>query len=489
MAWQFGSHVRETNGGSGLVRLLRSDKAVLIAITVVATVGRTISALYQGDAIAPLPGISDQISYDALARRLLAGYGFSFSTEWWPATHAGEPTAHWSFLYTLYLATVYALFGQHPLAARLIQAVVAGLLLPWFSYRIGSRLFGGRTGVVAAALSAVYPYFVYYGGALMTETFYILAILWSLDLATGSIRSWLERERALPRERIAAIGTKRPWVLLGLALGVAALLRQLILLFVPFLFAWILWTAISGTPIHSARATIDRLRHPIAGLLVSVLVLFAVIAPWTVRNYQAFGQFVLLNTNAGYAFFLSNHPAFGTDFGDITPSGNYMGMIPRELNHLNEAELEQALLRRGIGFVWEDPIRYALLSLSRVKTYFEFWPLASSSLASNLGRVLSIGISLPFMIYGLYLSAACRRRCLLDGQFSSALLLYLFVAVYSLIHILSWPAPRYRLPVDSILLIPAALAINDLTSQLAGRGRRPAQQDTLRGDGRIWPSL
>ena len=36
-------------------------------------------------------------------------------------------TAHWSFLYTLYLTAVYALFGPNPLVARLIQAVAIGV--------------------------------------------------------------------------------------------------------------------------------------------------------------------------------------------------------------------------------------------------------------------------------------------------------------------------------------------------------------------------
>jgi len=96
---------------------------LLVAILLLSVVLRLAAAIYLGDQVEILPGTYDQISYDTLAQRLVAGHGFTFATEWWPATRAGEPTAHWSFLYTLYLTAVYWLFGPHPLVARLIQAV------------------------------------------------------------------------------------------------------------------------------------------------------------------------------------------------------------------------------------------------------------------------------------------------------------------------------------------------------------------------------
>jgi hypothetical protein len=103
-----------------------SSQGVFIAIVVIAIVLRLASAIYQGNSVADLPGIYDQISYDGLARRVVDGYGFSFAEGHWPATRAGEPTAHWSYLYTLYLAVVYKIFGPNPIVARVIQALIAG---------------------------------------------------------------------------------------------------------------------------------------------------------------------------------------------------------------------------------------------------------------------------------------------------------------------------------------------------------------------------
>ena len=81
-------------------------KTILIAVIFLAISLRFVSAIYQGNTIPNLPGIFDQISYDGLARRVVDGFGFSFAEGHWPATRAGEPTAHWSYLYTSYLVVI-----------------------------------------------------------------------------------------------------------------------------------------------------------------------------------------------------------------------------------------------------------------------------------------------------------------------------------------------------------------------------------------------
>jgi 4-amino-4-deoxy-L-arabinose transferase-like glycosyltransferase len=433
----------------------------LLAIIVVSVLLRVGAALYLGNSVQDQPGIFDQISYHNLALRLVAGYGFSFESNWWPATAAGSPTAHWSYLYTLYLAAVYTLFGPHALAARLIQAVAVGVLMPWLLYRIGCRLVpeqpgqqgggrslppwlgGHRLGLAAAALSAVYIYFVYYAGALVTESFYIVVLLWAFDLSLQISRA---REARL-----------RHWLLLGLALALAVLLRQLVLLVIPFLLLW-LWWVVRPRP---------------ARLALPLIVVFLAILPWTVRNYLAFDQFVLLNTNAGFAFYWGNHPVHGNRFVPIlTPEmGSYYSLIPAELLHLDEASLDKALLERALAGIAADPGRFLILSLSRIPHYFVFWPSATSGTISNVSRVGSFGLFLPFMIYGLFLSWRYASGTLADRSRSPFFLLYLFTAVYTAIHVFTWTLIRYRLPVDAVLLLFAGLALLELAWRLQVRFR------------------
>jgi 4-amino-4-deoxy-L-arabinose transferase-like glycosyltransferase len=429
----------------------KSEGYWLIIIVLFAIFLRVAAALVAGNQVVDLPGTFDQISYDMLAQRVLAGYGFTVAVDWWPVTRAGEPTAHWSYLYTLYLAVVYGLFGYQPLVPRLIQAVVAGLLMPWLVYRLGRRHFGTRVGLLAAGLMAVYAYFVYYAATLMTETFYIIAILWTLDLAGQLGQAPAERQNA--ECRMQNVKPEVWGLFLGLALATAVLLRQVFLLFIPILFGWLLWRSYR----YQAKPFVQMLR--ILGVAAIILVLS--IAPWTIRNFQAFNQFVLLNTNAGFAFFWGNHPIHGYNFIDILPASgpSYQDLIPPELRHLNEAELDQALLKRAIGLVQADPARYLILSLSRLKDYFKFWPSPDSSFISNVSRVVSFGLLWPFMIYGLVVSL---RRSLT----TTTLILTLFVIIYTVVHLLSWALIRYRLPIDAVLLVFAGLAVSEVWVRL-----------------------
>jgi len=107
-----------------------------------------------------------------------------------------------------------------------------------------------------------------------------------------------------------------------------------------------------------------------------------------------------------------------------------------------------------------------MLSLSRVPIFFNFWFSAESNLSSNLMRVLSYGLYLPFFLYGLILS-------LRNWQRNS--LIYLFGLVYSLMHILTWASVRYRLPIDAAMMPFAAFALIDVFQRLQSVVRHRAQ--------------
>ena len=103
---------------------------------------------------------------------------------------------------------------------------------------------------------------------------------------------------------------------LGISLGMALLLRQVFLLFTPFLFLWV-WIA--------------RLRQkrslPLVATAISLALIALLILPITAYNMQRFHRFVLLNTNSGYAFFWGNNPVYGTHFIPILPTADTAPMI------------------------------------------------------------------------------------------------------------------------------------------------------------------
>ncbi|HEX9077702.1 MAG TPA: glycosyltransferase family 39 protein, partial [Anaerolineae bacterium] len=300
---------------------------------------------------------------------------------------------------------------------RLIQALVSGLGI-WLAYRLGKRLFGNWVGLASATLTAGYAYLVFFNAALMTQTYYIISVMAAFDLALG----------------LADQPTRRGWVLLGLVFGIGALTRQTLLLFAPFLFGWIIWRAFR------------RLRWK--DILLSLGMIGLVILPWTAYNYFTFHDFLLLNSNGGFWFFSSNHPNQGTNF-DPT----YVAPIPEDLQGLSEPAEDRALFQRGLGFVAADPVRFMLLTVNRMKDYFWMTPSENSSLISNVGRILSFPLYLPFMLYGLYHSRQRWKECAP---------LYLYVLFEAIFCLVSWAAPRYRLPSDALMMVFAGFGVVSL---------------------------
>lgn len=438
----------------------KQDRRILLTIIALSVLLRVVVAFYLGDSTPPA---KDETSYSQLAMRVADGYGYSFAQPWYPFAPAGAPTAHWSFLYTAWVAAIYSIAGPHPLAARLAGAILAGILFPLLLYRLSRRVFppspltAHRSAFtihhLSALLGAIYAYFILYSAMVQTEALFICALLWSLERALAVE----QRLRAGQPIRPALVIT------LGISLGLAALLRQSILPWVAVMGVYLLWV---GFRQH-------RLGPAVATLAAAAAITLLFILPFTVRNYAVYGEFLLLNSNAGYAMYSAQHPLHGSNFQEYAAAP-----LPEDLIALglNEAQWDKALMARGIGFVLAEPGRYLRLSLSRVRDYIEFWPTADSSLLFNVGRVLSIGLFWPFMLYGVYLSLRPGRSAIASSQLTIAnfRLLYLFVAVYSLLHIFTWAMSRYRLPVDAVLLLFAALAIVDLGNRWHARTQKHA---------------
>jgi hypothetical protein len=158
----------------------------------------------------------------------------------------------------------------------------------------------------------------------------------------------------------------------------------------------------------------------------------------------------------------AQHPMHGTHFREYDAAPLPEGWWGR-----TEPELDRALMREALGFVRQEPERYLLLSLSRVRAYFEFWPTPDTTLLHNVGRSGSFGLALPFFLYGLVLALASPGFVRRNG------LLLLFAAFYTLLHLFTWAMARYRVPVDAALMPLAAWAVADLCQRahalLSGR--------------------
>jgi 4-amino-4-deoxy-L-arabinose transferase-like glycosyltransferase len=378
---------------------------------------------------------ADPLTYDQIGRNLVAGRGFSGASFYYPPG-SDVPTAFWDPLYPVFLAGIYALFGHDVVAVRVVQALLGGGAVA-LTYVLGRRLAGPWVGALAAAVSAVYPFFVYYAGHVLTETLFLVLIL-----AVFVAGFWAQAAPDLWR-----------FLVLGVLTGLAALCRAEAFLFGPAFIAWAAWTA-AGPPTRRVGAAV-----------VAVVVMVGVMLPWGIRNQATHGQFILTTTKLGYNLYKYYHPQMTAD--------QTVRVVPfPEFGDRTEPQREALLRDYGLRFMADDPGRTLWFMANKLALLFKLVPSNDVNRQYALVAVLSYGLLLPAMAAGLVM--ALRR----GGRF-------LPVAAYVLFSIATKAAVfagiRLRMQIEPFLILFAAVALVSagerlVSSRVGGRwlrGRQP----------------
>lgn len=325
------------------------------------------------------------------------------------------------------MAIPYAVAGHSYQAAYVFQAFLGGLI-PLLLFLIGTRLKGYGVGLVAAFLSAVYPYYVYISGALYaTQTTTILLLL-VVYLA------------------VRANQTKNLLVLVfqGLALGTLVLTRSMALVLVPVSFLWT-WP-----------------KRGFGKALIVGLVAVATVAPWTARNYRETGEFIPVSVGGGREFLLGVAPGATGSSQSRTP-------LPQEVDQvrptMGKMEWDRYCFRAGLGYAWAEPGRFLRLYVGKFLNLYRFYPMTMTSNTFTGSRttwisMLTYGPVLLLALAGVWIE---RRRWRVYVPPLAA------VAVFSLVYPAFTTCVRYRLPIDAYLILFAAVAIGALALRLGGR--------------------
>ncbi|HRW09005.1 MAG TPA: glycosyltransferase family 39 protein [Caldilineaceae bacterium] len=402
----------------------------LLAILAVALLLRIGAALYLGNTVSGLSGANDEITYSMLGHRFATGHGMTFPEPWYPWIAADAPQSYFSYTFSLFIAGIYKLFGFYPLAARLVMALLSTAIVGMV-YLLGRRLFSETVALLAAGIAAIYAYLIFYGAALVTETPFTLALMITLYVAVRI------REREL--QGIWA------WCLLGVILAIAVLSRVAVIFFVPILLLWLYW---------SLR---QEIKLPM--LFIPLVMIGLALLPLTSRNYQLWGEFALSEAQFGHVFWNGNHPGH---MGNFHPFKVFP--IPEDVLTLNnDVLITNTLLHMAVANILADPWNFVMLTITRLRELFVFWPTSDSTLQANLLRVFSFGLIVPFALYGI---AANLRR------FGELAPIYLFFIIHVGVYAVTWTMVRYRVPLDPFFILFAAHTLTRFYGTL--RGRRPA---------------
>jgi 4-amino-4-deoxy-L-arabinose transferase-like glycosyltransferase len=366
------------------------------------------------------PLTHDEREYLALAESLRAGRGFSYLPSDSDAPQFGRAPG-----YPAFLAAIGATAPEPASLARVkLAQALAGALLVWIVAALARRAAGPAAAATGAWITAVYPPLVAVAAYVFSETLYaVLALGTALALQSAAART------ARPDHTAGAAGLGA-----GAMAGLAVLVRPSMLFFLPCALGWLIATRRYTLAIAFLAGTI------------------AVVAPWTARNYRAYGRFVLVASEGGVTFWTGNHPLARGE-GDLAANPE----IKREevaFRHahpgLSPEELEPLYYRAAFGYIRAHPGAWvALLGRKLVLLFVPVGP--SYALHSTRYRLASTA---PYLVL-LPFAAAGLRRVWRARERPSALLLLFASAVA--VCVVFFPQERFRIPViDPAMIVCAA---------------------------------
>ncbi|HET7220323.1 MAG TPA: hypothetical protein VFJ02_19845 [Vicinamibacterales bacterium] len=386
---------------------------VLVAAAIIGFVLRLMfGAIYWVDK----PLTHDEREYLALAQSLAAGRGFVYdeTLETGTAQKFGRAPG-----YPVFLALL-GLEGAHehaPIAVKVAQSGIGALtvwLIGWWAFTVA----GPRAALAGGAIAAVYPPLVVMPSYVLSETLFA-----ALALAAALV---LQRSDG---ENSAGLA-----VASGVVSGIAALVRPAMLFFLPLAAIWLV------------------LRRRTAHAAALALAAAIVIAPWTIRNYRAYGRVVVIASEGGVTFWTGNHPLARGE-GDLAANPDlkraeleFRGAHPG----LTAEALEPLYYRAALSWIAGHPLEW--LGLMARKAFYTVVPAGPSyALHSARYRLASVAPYLVVLPFGF----AGAIRSWRSGHRPVALFLLAGSAV--LMCLVFFPQERFRIPViDPVLIIFAA---------------------------------
>lgn len=361
-----------------------------------------------------------------IAYSLARGHGFGS-----PLRFDSGPTAWMTPVYPLLLSGIMRIFGIYTFPSW-VAAVLMNICFSTLAcipiYYAAKRIGGAGLAAGAAWLWAIFPNSILLSFQSLWDT--------SLSALLVSTAIWAAF-------KLADSDRKRDWILYGVLWGFILMTNAALLSLLPFLLGWAAWRRWkSGT----ARRN--------AGLACAAVALCCV--PWTIRNYMVFHAFVPLRSTLGLQLWVGNNPQakpiwLGENhpINDASERAQYSGM----------GEMAYMTRKRN------DAVRYMLTH-----------PAHEAELISSRFVMLWAGGSLhpvrdflssrsPWFRYVLLfnvcaaLASLCAIAILFRRRSIYAIPLAAGPVVFPFAYYLTLALPRYRLPIDPILMLLTVIAI------------------------------
>jgi Dolichyl-phosphate-mannose-protein mannosyltransferase len=380
-----------------------------------------------------------------VARSIAAGHGFGSPFHGWTG-----PSAWLAPVYPYLLAGVFRVFGIYTPASGVVilslNCVFAALTcVPIF--HIAKRLFGRRIALWSAWLWAVVP------------LFFTVPVQWAWETSLSTLMFCLVLLLTL---RLEDSPGWKSWFGWGVLWGAIALTNPSLLSLMPFALLWGWWhrpasqpTSVPSTPLRAGTGgkmwgTVKTSLPAAIGVMACVLTM----SPWLARNHSVFGQWIFVRSNFGAELRFGNaEQATGVWLGWMHPTINDVELV--RYGQVGELAYVAQKKSEAIEFIRRRPGFFLDLTVRR---FFMYWCNVPPSLSdATSGEVLRE--DWPTICFAalafLGLAQMLRRK---RGQ---AWFLAPALLVYPTLYYITYPHPRYRHPIEPLMLMLAVYVVSE----------------------------
>jgi 4-amino-4-deoxy-L-arabinose transferase-like glycosyltransferase len=407
----------------------------------------------------PHLGLDDEFFYSAQARLVAHGKGFLnpfgyFAPVGSPA-HRIFPTAVHPPLYTVFLAVPAKLGLSTPQEQRIFTALL-GCATVFLIGILGRRIAGERTGLIAALLAAAYPALWSNDSMLGLETLYGFLVILAL---LAVYRMW-----SRPNLTSAAI--------LAVWLALATLTRSEGVI----LFALVAVPAILLVPGVVRK---DRVKM----LGVMTLVGVVLVGPWVVRNLTTFDKPTLLGSGFGWVLLDGSCDAtfYGPKLGYWDDSCSLKNYPPT----LEETLVDERARTKALDYIGNHKARLPVVVLARVGRVWDLYRPTQNVEFNTLGERRGHAASWAILVgYYLLLPGAIAGLVVMRKRRLPIFPFFAIAAATTITVAMSFGITRYRAPVDVVLPVLAAVAIDGALRRRRGPHRmvtedRPPEREPV----------
>ncbi|MCM8818097.1 MAG: glycosyltransferase family 39 protein [Candidatus Omnitrophica bacterium] len=338
----------------------------------------------------------DEYEYFKMAENFLLGKGLIVSENF----KSFRPP-----LYPLILSMLIIL-KFNILSIRILQSLISTFTI-YLIYLTGKEIFNRKTGAFSACISAVYPFFVFYNGFLLTETLFVFLVVLSIFYLIKMVDS------------NGKISFKS-----GVIMAISGLTRPTFQLYFPVSILHILFFK-------------DKLKTKLKKILVISTGFVLSLSPWIIRNYKIFHKFIPGTTMGGWVFWEGNNPY---------SEGGPCSYFPENIHLIEETARDKILYKMAFKVIKENPDRFFHLLKNKFKRFWNIVPNApefEKKIFYRFISVFSFGIMIPFFIIGFFISLKNKK-----AQFFHSLII-----LFTIFHIIFLASIRYRLPIEPFYII------------------------------------